>query len=124
MLTIEATESTPQILFSPETQTLLMAGESYPENSFDFFDPVFNWLSTELPQLGGLTLEIKIKYMNSSSTKCMLDILDIMTERYEAGTQIEVKWYIEPGNERARELAEEFQEDMEIPFKIIEGSMV
>lgn len=119
MLTIDATKSSPRVVYDATTGVLEISGESYPENSFEFFAPVFDWLRDELPALSQLTFRVHIRYMNSSSTKCMLDILDILSERAANGAQIQVHWYYDAGNERALDLAEEFKEDLEIPFEIL-----
>jgi hypothetical protein len=119
MLMIEATKNTPRVAYAPENQTLVMSGESYPENSFEFYQPVFDWLHTQLPKLDRLVLKIAVSYMNSSSTKCILDILDLLTEAGQQGAAVHVLWYYDLGNPRALDLAEEFGEDMEIPFEII-----
>jgi hypothetical protein len=119
MLSIAATQSSPKIEYQPDTHTLWFEGESYPDNSFEFFKPVFDWFETQLPALPSLTVKIKIAYMNSSSTKCMLDILDLLADRAAEGGDIQVLWYVDPGNERARDLAEEFLEDMELNYEII-----
>ncbi|MEI6874007.1 MAG: DUF1987 domain-containing protein [Spirochaetota bacterium] len=119
MLSIEATKSTPRIHYSEERRTLEVFGESYPENSFSFFAPVFAWFHAELPGLAELTLEVNVKYMNSSSTKCMLDMLDLLVEAARKGCRTRVRWLHEAGNDRALELAEEFKEEVDIPFEIV-----
>jgi hypothetical protein len=114
---IEATKSTPQILY--QAGVLSIAGESYPENSFAFFEPVFAWFHQTLPTLDALTLEINLKYMNSSSTKCLLDLLDLLADATTAGKSVSVTWRYEEGNDRALDLAEEFKEDFDFPFAIV-----
>ena len=49
----------------------------------------------------------------------MLDILDLFAAASEKGTEVSVSWYYDRENERAFEIAEEFEEDAEIPFEII-----
>ncbi|MFA6506742.1 MAG: DUF1987 domain-containing protein [Treponemataceae bacterium] len=119
MMDIPATSSTPRVRFIEEKSVLEFVGESYPENSFAFFAPVFEWLNVELPHKEGLRVEVNIAYMNSSSTKCMLDILDALTESAEEGRKISVTWFYEAGNDRALDLAEEFKEDISLPFEIV-----
>ena len=119
MLHIEPTKTTPKVLYTAELAELLIAGESYPENSFAFFRPVFEWLHTELPLLERLTLKVNISYMNSSSTKCVLDILDLLSEAAQRGCETKVVWYYEHANPRGLDLAEEFREDMQLPFEIV-----
>jgi hypothetical protein len=119
MIAIEATKSSPRVVYDGEAEVLEISGESYPENSFEFFAPLFDWLQEQLPRLRRLVFRVHIRYMNSSSTKCMLDILDILSERAAEGADISVRWYYDAGNDRALDLAEEFREDLEIPFEIL-----
>lgn len=119
MLHIPATKSTHEIFYSEENQTLSLIGESYPENTFAFFAPVFDWLHENLPIMKRFHLHVNISYMNSSSTKCILDILDLLAKSHEAGSDVSVSWYYDRENERALDIAEEFEEDAEVPFEII-----
>ena len=48
----------------------------------------------------------------------MLDVLDMLAERAATGADIRVEWLYEKGNDRAYELAEEFSEDVSLPFEI------
>lgn len=50
-LTILPTSSTPLVNFDPASNTLLIIGESYPENSFNFYAPLVVWLKTSLLEL-------------------------------------------------------------------------
>lgn len=118
MISLEATKSTPRIHYDESTKTLEIMGELYPENSFAFFDPVFSWLTETLPGLDAFTLKLGIRYMNSSSTKCILDILDMMSDAFDKGCKIKALWLYEKGNERALDLAEEFKEDFSFPFDV------
>ena len=115
-LNISRTTATPEIRFQEESGVLSITGESYPENSFDFYAPVLEWLGQSLPTLPGLRLEVSVSYMNSSSIKCMLDILDAIGEAHAAGKKVEVVWNYETDNPRALDLAEEFRSEVTFPF--------
>jgi hypothetical protein len=116
---IQQTTSTPRIIFDAKTSVLEFFGESYPENSFEFYEPIFLWLKNNLFDLGAFRFDIKISYMNSSSIKCVLDMLDMMEEAHKKGIRIEINWYYDQENPRAFDLAEEFQEEVTLPFHII-----
>jgi hypothetical protein len=117
-LNIPRTGTTPEIRWDDPAGTLSISGESYPENSFDFFAPVLQWLSTSLASLPGLRLEVSVSYMNSSSIKCMLDIFDAIGEAHAAGKNVEVVWNYETDNPRALDLAEEFRSEVSFPFLV------
>jgi hypothetical protein len=119
MLEIEATNSTPRVSYDETSHVLSISGESYPENSFQFYAPVFEALAKALESAPSFRLRIQVSYMNSSSTKCVLDILDMLCEASERGCDARVVWLYDSENERALDLAEEFKEDMVIPFEIV-----
>jgi len=119
-LYIEGTTSTPTISCDVETGTLSMAGDSYPENSFEFFNEVIEWVSNFVEQLDKpLNLDLRLVYMNTSSVKAMMDIFDLLEGAHLKGRSVAVNWYYDPRNERVIELAEEFKEDCTFSFKII-----
>ena len=122
-LHIPATKSSPDIHFDAETHILEIRGESYPENVAEFYAPVFHWLEEYLSALDQqeMTLNIEMRYFNSSSSKVLLDFFALCDEAAESGKNISVNWLYEKNNRSAREAGEEFQEDMEIlHFNIIE----
>jgi len=119
MIDIKATSTSPRIAYRTEDRTLEIIGESYPENSFEFFAPLFSWLDARLKDPAPLKVEIDISYMNSSSTKCVLDLLDMLEEAHGGGREVSVSWFYDDGNDRALDLAEEFKEDVKLPFAII-----
>ena len=118
-LAIAQTSSTPLVRFDEATGTLCIAGESYPENSFVFYGPILTWLKQHLKNTARLTLDITIIYMNSSSTKCMLDLLDLLEEAAGKGAEVTAVWRYDAENPRSLELAEEFCEEVTFPFEVV-----
>lgn len=120
-LVIEAGTSSPFVHFDPDSGQLAIGGESYPENSYEFYGPVLAWLDA---YLGGRTapvkLTISLTYLNTSSTKYMIDILDRLEAAHENGVSVEVVWHCDPHNQRARDAIEELKEDFAMPFAIVE----
>lgn len=113
------TASTPSVHTDRAQGLVSMAGESYPENPFEFFQPLINWVGGYLDtETRPLTLELELIYLNTSSIRAMMDIFDLMEEAHGAGREVKVRWTYEPENERVGELAEEFKEDCSFPFVI------
>lgn len=118
-LNISATQSTPSVSADFERGVLHMRGDSYPENSFELFGPVIRWVEeylsiTDKP----LRLELELLYLNTSSVKAMMDILDLVEEAYRDKRDVSLRWVYDQQNERVAELAEEFKEDCSFPFEI------
>lgn len=121
-LHIEPTRATPEVRFDPVANVLSIKGQSYPENAFKFYDPIFQWLNDYLGQLEQLaTVEIyfHMPYINTSSSKCLMMLLEKLNDSYQAGKKINLKWFYDEENDMALECAEEFKEDLELPFEII-----
>jgi hypothetical protein len=121
-LYIAATKSTPEIAFDPSLHRLSMKGESYPENAFKFYEPIFSWVEQYIHSLKdqqAVTVTLELPYINTSSTKCLMMLLEKFEEAYQAGKNIRLEWYCNEENDSELECAEEFQEDMSMPFDIL-----
>jgi hypothetical protein len=114
-LEIEATKYTPEILFDYENNRLSIRGKSYPENTAEFYAPVFDWLEAYLGQLEDqkARVDMEIHYLNSSSSKVLLDFFDLLEDATGEGKQISINWIYEENDEDSREFGREFQEDFD-----------
>ncbi|MDM8569380.1 DUF1987 domain-containing protein [Thiotrichales bacterium HSG1] len=112
-----ATKYTPEIYFDANTNILGLKGESYPENITEFSSPLFSWLENYLGNLGkkNFTINIELIYFNSSSSKMLLDLFDLLEEEVNDNNKnIVVNWIYDAENDAAQEYGEEFQEDLEV----------
>ncbi len=118
-LRLEGTQSTPYIAADARAGTIEMRGDSYPENSFELFSPVLQWIETWLRDTQRpLAVNLHLLYLNTSSVKAMMDIFDMLEDAHREGREVAVNWYYDEQNERVAELAEEFKEDCSFPFMI------
>lgn len=114
-LKIGATKYTPEIFFDCESNILEIRGKSYPENTAEFYTPVFAWLESYIDELGDrkATLNVELLYFNSSSSKVLLDFFDILESAAMAGKNIVINWIYEEDDEDTLEFGEEFQEEFD-----------
>ncbi len=118
-LDIPGSQSTPAIQSSWQAGRLSMQGDSYPENSYELFDQVIDWVRSFLDnEARPLHLSLKLVYLNTSSVKAMMDIFDLLEEAHGEGREVAVEWHYDARNERIAELADEFREDCSYPFAI------
>ena len=118
-INIAGSQSTPSVEGDGALGLLRMQGDSYPENSFEFFGSIIDWLERFLRETQSpLCLELRLVYMNTSSVKAMMDIFDLLEDAHKQGTPVCVDWYYDPRNERVMCLADEFREDCSFPFQI------
>ncbi|BBB93515.1 DUF1987 domain-containing protein [Methylomusa anaerophila] len=114
------TKSSPEIDFSPETGVLRVTGQSYPENTSGFYQDIFVWLKDYLAVTGHrIVVEINISYMNTSSTKCLMDMVYMLEDAFNGGSDICVNWYYSTKNRSMRECGEEFGEELSLEFNLI-----
>jgi hypothetical protein len=122
-LYIEQTKATPEIDLNPTLNLLKVKGQSYPENAFKFYEPIFNWIDEFLLQsIGAIAIEIQFEmpYINSSSSKCIMMMLEKFDEAYTEGKNVIINWHYDPENESSLECAEEFKDDLTLPFNLVE----
>jgi hypothetical protein len=118
-LELAQTPSTPAVRMDHKEGRVFMAGDSYPENPFEFFQPIIDWIDTFLKENSRpLAFDLELIYLNTSSIRAMMDIFDRLEEAHQGGRQVNVLWSYDPDNERVGELAEEFKEDCTFPFAI------
>lgn len=118
-LVIAKSSSSPAISADWTAGVIHMKGDSYPENSFDLFQPLIDWVEAYLAKAGRpLHLELELVYLNTSSIRSMMDIFDQMESAHKKGQTVTVRWTYEAANERVGQLAEEFREDCSFPFSI------
>ncbi len=116
----EKSTSTPNVNFDATNGHFTLSGESYPENSFEFFGPLLEWVENYLAEsTGAVKLEIGLTYMNTSSIKSMMDLLDLLEEVHGDGREVTVTWFYDEENDRALEMAEEFREEVTLPFFVV-----
>ena len=119
-LSVDSTQFSPSVEADWQSGCLRMSGESYPENTYEFFAQVINWTESFLASNSSpLFVELHLSYLNTSSIRAMIDIFDLLQDAASDGKQVTVKWMYDSRNPRASELGEEFKEDYTFPFEIL-----
>jgi hypothetical protein len=113
-LCIEATKSSPMVRFDAETGLLEISGKSYPENASKFYGPVFSWVQEYLSTSPRhrIQMDVEIVYLNSSSSKILLNLFDMLDEAAREGAEVVINWRYNEENETALECGEEFAEEL------------
>jgi hypothetical protein len=114
-LDIEATSRTPSVVFDFAAHRLKIAGESYPEDVTEFYGPVFAALDDYLGRLGqgSCRFDFELIYLNSSSAKAVMMLMDKLDAAAKRGASVDVYWSYDREDDTMQELGEEFGEDLE-----------
>ena len=118
-LSISPTPKTPEIVFNAGGQ-LVIKGRSIPENSIDFFKPVYDWLDSYSTKPSAETVfEVKLEYFNTSSSKCLLDIFRRLENLSKTGAAVKINWFYETDDEDMQEAGEDYKSILNMPFNIM-----
>jgi SiaC family regulatory phosphoprotein len=112
---IAATSRTPAVSFDYAKHHLRISGESYPEDVTEFYGPVLSSLDAYLAELGGgsCRFDFELIYLNSSSAKAIMMLMDKLELAASKGASIDIHWYYDKEDDTMQELGEEFGEDLE-----------
>ena len=102
---IPGTNRTPTISFQDGKFTI--TGRSYMENSAEFYAPIKKLIEEyESP----ITVEIGLDFFNTSSSKCLMDLLTLIAKKHVTGVECKVKWTYKADDEDMKDSAEEFRD--------------
>lgn len=117
---IEASAKTPAVHLDANKGIFFLRGRSIPENSFDFFEPIYQWVEEYCSHPNKETIiQIRLEYFNTSTSKCLLDIFRKF-EALKSHSNIVVQWYHETGDDEMEEAGEDYQAIVKLPFEMIE----
>lgn len=119
-LYLDKTTRTPQIILDPKKEIFEIQGRSIPENSVDFYLPVMQWMDEYRRNPNEKTrFVVRLEYFNTSSSKCLIDVLRKLERIHLDGKPVELEWYYEEQDEDMKESGEDFKEILKIPFFMI-----
>lgn len=120
-LSIEGTPKTPTVKFDPIQGLFEIIGRSHPENARIFYKPIIDWLEEYAKNPGGKTIvNIQLEHFNTSSAKCILDVLKQLETIYKAKHEVEINWYFEKDDEDILDSGTDYKSFIGVPFKLIE----
>ncbi len=127
-LFIEATEFSPKILFDVKNHKFELTGISRPEDVIAFYESVLykieNYIKKTIEDNKNLkdftfNLKFDLIYMNSASSKYILQILDHFKQLYLKEANIIVDWLYDDVDDQIFEDGEDLSDVIKIPFNLI-----
>jgi len=118
-LKIEQAFNTPLVNFRGTGQ-LIIQGKSIPENTLEFYRPLFNWVDGygQYPSQQ-TTMDINLEFFNTSSSKCILTVLKGLEKIKKQGYEVTVNWYHSEEDEEMLEAGKDFAEVLNLGFTFI-----
>jgi hypothetical protein len=116
---IKSTYETPAIEFYPKEGKLLIEGRSLPENSTSFYSPLLEALENYNNNPASFTtVDIKLEYFNTSSSKCILNILRILQKIHSENESVTINWHHDKDDEEIIEIGQDYSLIINVPFNI------
>lgn len=116
-------EMHPEINLDAENKVFKISGISRPENPKNYFQDCFEWVNSYLSDKENrqFHLEIFLDYFNTSSSKILLDMFEILEDYQSKGKDTRVIWCYEEGDDELFEAGEELLDLVDVPheFKVI-----
>ncbi|UCG26709.1 MAG: DUF1987 domain-containing protein [Bacteroidales bacterium] len=118
-LIISQTFSTPGVVFNPKSGELKIEGRSIPENPDDLYLKLLEWIHGYFKKPAELTrIIVKLEYVNSGSSKFLLEIFRTLKRYHDEGKESVVEWYFEEEDESIMELGGHFESTTGLPFNM------
>jgi len=117
---VRPTKVTPYCKLDLAKGVLSMKGRSSPESSLKFYSPIIKRIDKSF-SLGNdtLTANFKFEYFNTSSSKCIYDLLKKLAQEKQNGAQITINWFYEEGDEDMKEAGEDYEDILGVSFNYI-----
>jgi hypothetical protein len=117
-LIIEPTGTSFGVEFLFDQRLLRFSGDSYPENAFDFFNPLLQWIKILVNHSRKpVFVEFKVNYFNTSSSKFLFQILEMLHAFRDKGNTVCVSFLMQENGDDTFETWKELMDELELPFE-------
>ena len=120
----EAGEDTPSVFLDESKGILIIEGNSTPEDTVKFYQPVIDWLiAYPLSPFPLLTLQFKLNYYNTASSLLLLRVMQRADDLVPDGFSVKIEWHYKEDDEEMLDAGYMFQDAISkttidfIPFK-------
>ncbi len=118
-LFIEATRTTLGVEFLYSKGVLRLTGDSYPENAADFFLPLLKWVKDYVRVLHEqTTVEFRVKYFNTSSSRYIFQIMEILHAFEARDNAVKVVWISQGQDDDLLETWRELMDELEMAYVV------
>jgi hypothetical protein len=110
---------TPNVDFNGVTGVCSISGESYLENTIEFYKKLLDWLEEYLSAHQTIDFHFSLSYFNTTSSKSILQLLLLLKKHKDTGKEVKITWHYNPDDEDMREEAEDYELDSGLKLTIV-----
>jgi hypothetical protein len=102
----------PEVKLNAQTGVCEISGESYLEDTDEFYNNIINWLETYISDVKkSLTFNFRLTYFNTSSSRSILNVLRVLKKYEDDGGNVTVNWHYPADDDSIAEEAEDYMKD-------------
>lgn len=83
----------PVVNFNYYSGVCEIVGESYMEETYKFYEPIIKWLNDYIRENKPIEFNFKLTYFNTSTSRFILEILDLLKSYQDKGGNVKVNWF-------------------------------
>lgn len=109
----------PKVTFNAASGLLKLEGRSTMRDALEFYQPIIDQLTkTTVPTY---IIEIKLEHFNTGTARCLYKILQAVDEKKNMGAMILIRWFSDEGDEDHKELGEDLEAKVGLPFQYVDN---
>lgn len=117
---IEPTQVTPLFHLDLRSGTLEFRGRSSPSASQSFYRPILHTIEDAFEKgTRTLTANFAFEYFNTSSSKCLFDILKRLAAFKNSGANVTINWMYDEYDDDMKETGEDYEDILGVSFNYI-----
>ncbi len=121
MMTIKPTKITPFVKLDTRQGVLDFKGRSSPSASLDFYYPILSSIDEVFTSgANSFTANFAFEYFNTSSSKCLFDILKRLAQFQTKGMDVQINWIYEEDDDDMKETGEDYEDILGMSFNYIQ----
>jgi hypothetical protein len=110
----------PSVNFNSQTGICELSGESFLEDTVEFYNPLIKWLKDFTGNVKKpLAFIIKLTYFNTSTSRCILDMLNVLKDYEEQGGEVVINWHFDENDVDMEEDIEDYMIDTGLDINLI-----
>lgn len=111
----------PAVSFDSEKGVCEISGESYMEETFKFYAPLQEWLKNYFNEENkSLEFNFRLTYFNTSSSRQILDLLEILKREMDNGADVKIRWFYDSDDPDMEDEIEDFKIETGLPIELID----
>ena len=116
----EGSHDKPYIELNPLENKFLFQGRSIPENAFDFYKPVVDWIEDYSKNPNAVSVfEFRFEHINTHSTQQVMKILQKLS-KFPGDSKVKLKWVYSKEDSDMLEIGNRLKEILGVDLKFIE----